>query len=82
MTRGLSAVQRASVALALVVSAVALLSAEALRIVPLVRDGTVLISFSMADGFTDDVRAAISKTLAVVDERAENEWCALRLDYR
>jgi hypothetical protein len=58
-----SAAQRACVALALVVSSVVFLSADALRIIPLVRDGTVLISFSMADGFTDDVRAAIRSGL-------------------
>lgn len=48
--------------LALVVS-VAELSAQGMRIVPLVRDGAVLISFEMADGFTDDVRAAIKSGL-------------------
>ena len=71
-----SALQRASIALAVVVSSVALLSADALRIIPLVRDGTVLISFSMPDGFTDDVRAAIRSGLRTtftytVDLRAE-----------
>lgn len=49
-------------ALALVVSAVDL-SAQGMRIVPLVRNGAVLISFEMADGFTDDVRAAIKSGL-------------------
>jgi hypothetical protein len=62
--------------LALIVSSAMLLSAEALRVVPLVRDGTVLISFSMADGFSDDVRAAIRSGLRTtftytVDLRAE-----------
>jgi hypothetical protein len=47
---------------ALLLSAV-LDAAEGLRIIPLVRDGTVLISFSMDDGFTDDVRAAIKSGL-------------------
>jgi hypothetical protein len=71
-----SIVQRTAIALALAALAVTVLSAEALRIVPLVRDGTVLISFSMADGFTDDVRAAIRSGLRTtftytVDLRAE-----------
>lgn len=59
----MSAALRVSVALALVVSAGIVLSADVLRIIPLVRDGTVLISFSMADGFTEDVRAAIRSGL-------------------
>src|SRR5262245_2101483 len=74
--RRLSAIQRACAVSALVVSAVTLLTAEGLRIIPLVRDGTVLISFSMPDGFTDDVRAAIRSGLRTtftytVDLRAE-----------
>ena len=36
---------------------------EALRIVPLVRDDRVLVSFDLADGFSDDVRAAIRSGL-------------------
>jgi hypothetical protein len=36
---------------------------EALRIVPLVRDDRVLVSFDLADGFSDDVRAAIHSGL-------------------
>ena len=35
------------------------LAAEGLRIVPLVRDDRVLVTFELADGFTDEVRAAI-----------------------
>jgi hypothetical protein len=51
-------------ALALVVSAATLLhAAEGIRIVPLVRDGAVLVSFSLSDGFTDDVRAVIHSGL-------------------
>lgn len=42
---------------------IGLQAAEQFRIIPLVRDGTVLISFSLADGFTDDVRAAIRSGL-------------------
>jgi hypothetical protein len=36
---------------------------EALRIVPLVRDDHVLVSFNLTEGFTDDVRAAIKSGL-------------------
>jgi hypothetical protein len=36
---------------------------EALRIVPLVRDDRVLVSFDLTDGFSDDVRAAIHSGL-------------------
>lgn len=62
-------------AIALVVSVVPL-SAQGMRIIPLVRDGAVLISFELADGFTDDVRAAIKSGLKTtftyyVDLRAE-----------
>ena len=42
---------------------IASLSAEGLRIVPLIRDGHVLVTFQMDDGFTDDVRAAIHSGL-------------------
>lgn len=34
-----------------------------LRVVPLVRDDHVLVSFDLTDGFTDDVRAAIQSGL-------------------
>lgn len=50
---------RALVVLALLAATVSLQAQDALRIVPLVRDDRVLVSFDMADGFTDDVRAAI-----------------------
>lgn len=46
-------------ALALLAATVSLQAQEALRIVPLVRDDRVLVTFELADGFTDDVRAAI-----------------------
>jgi len=36
---------------------------EGLRIVPLVRDDHVLVTFELADGFTDEVRAAIQSGL-------------------
>lgn len=48
---------------ALVAAAVQIVAADGLRIVPLVRDGSVLISFQMSDGFTDDVRDAIRSGL-------------------
>jgi hypothetical protein len=72
----LSAAQRICAVVALAASVTVLVSADVLRIIPLVRDGTVLISFSMADGFTDDVRAAIRSGLRTtftytVDLRAE-----------
>jgi uncharacterized protein DUF4390 len=47
------------VGLALIAGTLSLSAQEALRIVPLVRDDLLLVSFELADGFTDDVRAAI-----------------------
>jgi hypothetical protein len=38
-------------------------AAAGLRIVPLVRDDQVLVTFELADGFTDEVRAAIRSGL-------------------
>jgi hypothetical protein len=38
-------------------------AADTFRIIPLVRDETVLVSFDLADGFTDEVRAAIKSGL-------------------
>jgi hypothetical protein len=38
-------------------------AAEGLRIVPLVRDDSVLVSFDLRDGYTDEVRAAIRSGL-------------------
>jgi hypothetical protein len=40
-----------------------LAAAEGLRIVPLVRDDRVLVTFELADGFTEEVRAAIRSGL-------------------
>jgi hypothetical protein len=54
---------RKVVTLALFFAATVVTAAQDLRIVPLVRDGHVLITFQMADGFTDDVRAAIHSGL-------------------
>lgn len=39
------------------------LAAEGLRIVPLVRDDHVLVTFELADGFTEEVRAAVRSGL-------------------
>jgi hypothetical protein len=36
---------------------------DGLRVVPLVRDDQVLVSFNLSDGFTDEVRAAIQSGL-------------------
>ena len=50
-------------AMVALVSATTLAQGDGLRVIPLVKDGTVLISFSLADGYTDDVRAAIKSGL-------------------
>jgi Domain of unknown function (DUF4390) len=39
------------------------LAADTFRIIPLVRDESVFVSFELADGFTDEVRAAIKSGL-------------------
>ena len=44
-------------------SATLLAQQEGLRIVPLVRDDHVLVTFELADGFTEEVRAAIHSGL-------------------
>jgi hypothetical protein len=49
--------------LALFCAAATLHAADDLRIVPLVRDGHVYITFQMSDGYTDDVRAAVRSGL-------------------
>ena len=38
-------------------------TSEGLRVVPLPKDGQVLVSFTLNDGFTDEVRAAIQSGL-------------------
>ena len=50
-------------ALALVVSSVSLQAQSGIRIVPLVRDGSVLISFSVSEAYTSDVKAVIQSGL-------------------
>ena len=54
---------RKLVILALFCAATTLAAAQDLRLVPLVRDGHVYITFQMADGYTDDVKAAIHSGL-------------------
>jgi hypothetical protein len=49
--------------LALVSLTATLAAAEGLRIIPLVRDDRVLVTFELADGFTDEVRDAIRSGL-------------------
>ena len=56
-------VVRKLVTLALFFAATTVSAAEDLRIVPLVRDGHVLITFQMSDGYTDDIREAIRSGL-------------------
>ena len=54
---------RKVVALAFLFGLPTVFAAEGLRIIPLVRDGNVLVSFQMPEGFTEDVRAAIHSGL-------------------
>ena len=54
---------QALAAIVALVSATTLAQGDGFRVIPLVKDGTVLISFSLADGFTDDVKAAIKSGL-------------------
>ncbi len=49
--------------MALVVASGVTYAAESLRIVPLVRDDQVLVSFELIDAYTEDVRAAVSSGL-------------------
>jgi hypothetical protein len=59
-------VVRLAVALSLVFGVVAAASpaaAETLRVRPLVRDGQVLVSFVLEEGFTDEVRAVVQSGL-------------------
>jgi hypothetical protein len=50
-------------ALAILLSVAAVSAADGIRITPLVRDDRVLISCELANGFTEDVRAAIASGL-------------------
>lgn len=49
--------------LALLGTVASVRAAESLRIVPIVRDDTVIVSLELADAYTDDVRKAISTGL-------------------
>ncbi len=53
----------AAVSLLLWSAGTTLYAEPTIRIVPLVRDDHVLVSFELADGFTDDMRAAIQSGL-------------------
>ncbi len=50
-------------AMALVVASGIVCTAESLRILPLVRDHQVLVSFELLDAYTDEVRDAVSSGL-------------------
>src|SRR5205809_1068115 len=50
-------------ALGLLLGAVTLSAADSIRVVPLARDGSVLVSFDMPNGFTDELKDAISSGL-------------------
>ena len=52
-------IRHVAVAFALLLGTVAVQAQEALRIVPLVREERVLVTFELADGFSEQVRAAI-----------------------
>ena len=56
-------VVHASLTLLVAVTTVFAQTAQALRIVPLVKDDRVLVSFDLTNGFTEDVRAAIQSGL-------------------
>jgi hypothetical protein len=45
--------------LTVIIPSATLLAADSIRVNPLVRDGHVLVSFQLDNGFTEDVRAAI-----------------------
>ncbi len=52
-----------ALALLLLTSVATLYAVEALRIVPLVRDDSVLVSFELTDGYTEEVRDAVKSGL-------------------
>src|SRR5688500_17850449 len=52
-----------TVLLALFLSAATLLAADSIRVLPVARDGAVLVSFDLADGFTPEIRDAIASGL-------------------
>jgi hypothetical protein len=52
-----------AVALALLLGPVTLFAADSIRVRPVARDGAVLVSFDLADGFTPEIRDAIASGL-------------------
>jgi uncharacterized protein DUF4390 len=58
-----SSVRNAVLAFILAVSAVTVFAAEGVRIIPLVRDDAVLVSFELTDGYTPEVKEAIHSGL-------------------
>jgi len=62
-SRGAGLVRLAIYALVLTASVASLYAAEGLRIVPLVRDDSVLVSFELTDGYTEAVRDAVKSGL-------------------
>lgn len=63
VTRKLSFYLAVGAVFASLATGVALRAEESLRIRPLVRDDTVLVSFELADAYNDEVREAISSGL-------------------
>lgn len=65
MTHGFtrSSMTGAALLVLLLTSSSMALAQDGLRVVPLVRDDQVLVTFNLADGFTDEVRAAIQSGL-------------------
>lgn len=65
MTHGFTrfGIRGAALLALLLCSSVVALAQDGLRVVPLVRDDQVLVTFNLADGFTDEVRAAIQSGL-------------------
>lgn len=61
LLRGSRRIAASSLAIGLLVTT--LNAQDAVRIVPLVRDGQVLVTFELPDGYTDDVRDAIHSGL-------------------
>jgi uncharacterized protein DUF4390 len=58
-----SSVRNGVLAFILAVSAVTVFAAEGVRIVPLVRDDAVLVSFELTDGYTPEVKEAVHSGL-------------------
>ena len=61
--RGADLLRSAIPGLILAISAVTVFAAEGVRIVPLVRDDSVLVSFELTDGYTPEVKDAVHSGL-------------------